>query len=281
MTSGVIQLAACTSPSPKSSPASSLSFPRLKRSPWAARKPHGSSDPASDIDLYVYTRAEIPLPERQQIVERSGGASRADLGLTYWGPGDEWFDKATGIELDVVYFDAAWMESQLQRLLVDCQPSLGYTTCFWHTLRHSQPLYDPHGWFQALQQRSLQDYPEALRRNIINFNLPVLRQIIPSYATQIEKALKRGDLVSLNHRLAGLLASYFDILFAFNRQPHLGEKRLVEKALSSCPCLPQDMPADLELVLQAAATADPFLMTHLTRLLDRLDQLLSVEALNC
>jgi hypothetical protein len=234
----------------------------------------GSADPASDIDLYVNTHAEIPLDERQQLVGRAGGASRADLGLTYWGPGDEWFDQATGIEVDIVYFDTAWMESQIQRVLVDCQPSLGYSTCFWHTLRHSQPLYDPRGWFQALQQHSLQDYPEALRSNIITFNHPVLRQIIPSYATQIEKALKRGDLVSLNHRLAALLASYFDILFAFNRQLHPGEKRLVEKALTSCPRLPQDMTADLAVVLQAAATADPALMTHLARLLDRLDWLI-------
>lgn len=235
----------------------------------------GSSDTASDIDLYIYTRAEIPLTERQGIVERSGGASRADLGLAYWGPGDEWFDRATGIEVDIVYFDAAWMESQLQRVLADCQPSLGYSTCFWYTLRHSQPLYDPHGWFQALQRLSNQDYPEALRRNIIAFNHPVLRQIIPSYTTQIEKALNRGDLVSLNHRLAALLASYFDILFAFNRQLHPGEKRLVEKALASCPYLPQELLADLDLVLQTAAAADLNLMTHLTHLLDRLDELIA------
>jgi hypothetical protein len=237
----------------------------------------GATDSASDIDLYVYTQAEIPVSERQKIVERAGGASRADIGLAYWGPGDEWFNQATGIEVDIVYFDVAWMESQLQRVLVDCQPSLGYTTCFWHTLRHSQPLYDPQRWFQELQTRATQDYPDALRFNIVHFNHPVLRQIIPSYTSQIEKALKRRDLVSLNHRLAALLASYFDILFALNRQLHPGEKRLVQQALAVCQRLPQDLEIDLEQVLQAAGSGDRGLLDSLRHLLDHLDQLLIQE----
>ena len=59
-------------------------------------------DAASDIDLYVYTRAEIPLSARQQIMEQAGGASRASMGLNFWGPGDEWFDAHSGIEVDIV-----------------------------------------------------------------------------------------------------------------------------------------------------------------------------------
>ena len=60
-------------------------------------------DAASDIDLYVYTRADISLTARQQIMEQAGGASRASMGLNFWGPGDEWFDAHTGIEVDIVY----------------------------------------------------------------------------------------------------------------------------------------------------------------------------------
>ena len=35
----------------------------------------GEPDNLSDIDLYVYTRGEIPLVTRQAIVDGSGGAS--------------------------------------------------------------------------------------------------------------------------------------------------------------------------------------------------------------
>ncbi len=198
-------------------------------------------DEVSDIDLYVYTRADIPLATRQAIVDQSGGASRASLGLTYWGPGDEWYDAATGIEVDLVYFDAGWMQTQLERVIDGHIPSLGYTTCFWHTVRNSQVLSDPHGWFGNLQDKARAPYPPALRQNIIAFNHPVLRAVIPSYFHQIEKAVRRGDLVSINHRLAALLASYFDIIFAFNFVLHPGEKRLVNLALAGCPSLPVKM----------------------------------------
>jgi hypothetical protein len=61
-----------------------------------------SPDATSDIDLYVYTRGDIPLAARQSIVDQSGSASQANLGLTFWGPGDEWFNLDTGIEVDLV-----------------------------------------------------------------------------------------------------------------------------------------------------------------------------------
>lgn len=230
-------------------------------------------DAASDIDLYVLTRAEIPLAARAAIVERAGGASRADLGLTYWGPGDEWFDAATGIEVDIVYFDFDWLAAELRRLLHDYRPSLGYTTCYWHTVLSARPLHDPAGQLAALRAEVDVPYPEALRRNIIAHNRPVLRDIIPAYAVQIEKAVKRGDWVSANHRLAALLASYFDILFAFNRVPHPGEKWLVAKAEALCARRPVAMAVDLAEVLAAAATPD--LDTHLDRLLDRLEGMLA------
>jgi len=234
----------------------------------------GSTDPASDIDLYVYTHSEIPLAERRAIIERSGGASRADLDMTYWGSGDEWINAPSGIEVDSMYFETAWMEEQIAHVVEKHRASLGYTTCFWYTVRNSIIYADPQGWFAALQQRCQIEYPEALRQNIVAFNYPVLRSIIPAFGNQIEKAVKRGDLVSINHRTAALLASYFDILFAVNRQLHPGEKRLVEFARKNCPVLPANMEKDLAsiLLLTAADIAD--LPTRLGRLLDHLDQML-------
>ncbi|MBL8057446.1 MAG: DUF4037 domain-containing protein [Anaerolineales bacterium] len=239
----------------------------------------GAADPASDIDLYVYTRGEIPPAERRAIVEAAGGASRASLDLRYWGPGDEWLHAPTGIEIDLVYFEAEWMAAQLTRVIDEHQASLGYTTCFWHTVRQSVPLADPAGWFADLQRRAAAEYPEPLRRNIVALNHPVLRAIIPSYAGQLEKAVQRRDLVSVNHRLAALLASYFDILFAVNRQLHPGEKRLAAQVLERCPRRPARFEADLEAVLRLTERDLPELPGRLAGLLDRLDDLLRAEGL--
>ncbi len=232
------------------------------------------SDSSSDIDLYVYTKGSIPLATRMEIVNRSGGASETSLDLDYWGLGDEWYNQPTGIEVDIIYFDALWMEEQIERVLSQHQASLGYTTCLWYTIHQSSILADPEGWFTSLQAKCQVEYPEPLRQNIIALNHPVLRGIIPSYSNQINKAVKRKDLVSINHRLAALLASYFDILFAINRQLHPGEKRMVEKAATLCNKIPENMQTDLTKVLESATGELHDLPVRLECLLDHLDDLL-------
>lgn len=234
-------------------------------------------DHASDIDLYVYTTGDIPVEQRANVMQHSGGATRADIGLNYWGPGDEWIDAASGIEVDLVYFDAGWIQDQLRRLLEMHQPNLGYTTCFWHTVRSGLLLFDRDGWYASLQALADRPYPDALRQNIIAWNLPVLRGVIPALARQIEKAAQRNDRVSLNHRLAALLASYFDIIFALNRVLHPGEKRLLTWVEKLCPLRPSGMRVDVEALLRAAGENAPDLTLHLDRLLINLEALLEQQ----
>jgi hypothetical protein len=233
-------------------------------------------DLTSDIDLYVYTNALIPLAERTALVQQSG-AGRADLNLQFWDLGDEWFDAETGIEVDVIYWETPWITEMLDRVLVHHAANVGYTTCFWHTLRNTRVLYDPGGWLQRQIMRTQQPYPEALRRAIIAKNYPVLRQVIPGYAHQIEKAVRRGDLVSVNHRVAALLASYFEVIFALNRVLNPGEKRLLSYTLQHCPRIPPEMAAEVTAVLQAAGACDPILLEKVAALLDHLDPLLRDE----
>ena len=59
---------------------------------------------------------------------------------------------------------------------------------------------------------------------IIQRNLPLLGANIHSYEQQIRSAFRRRDRVSLNHRTAAWLASYFDILFAANRRFNPGRE---------------------------------------------------------
>jgi hypothetical protein len=76
--------------------------------------------------------------------------------------------------------------------------------------------------------------------------------------------------VSVNHRLAPWLASYFDILFALNRALHPGEKRLALYVEEECLCKPEHWKEDLD---EALAASDP--LPALDRLSERLAQLRS------
>ena len=251
-------------------------FPQVEAIALAGSLTSGAEpDSVSDIDLCVFTTAVIPLEERAALVERSGGASRADLNLDYWGFGDEWINAATGIEVDVVYWDTRWIEGMLDGVINKCQASLGYSTAFWHTLRTAQVLFDRDSWLARLKQQCDRPYPEDLRRAVITRNLAVLRAVIPSYTYQIEKAVRRGDLVSANHRVAALLASYFDVIFAYNRVLHPGEKRQLEQAARLCPHLPENMAAQVTAVLQAAGQGDARLLAEVNRLVDGLERLVN------
>ena len=55
--------------------------------------------------------------------------------------------------------------------------------------------------------------------------------------------------------MAALLASYFDVLFALNRELHPGEKRLVAAAQAQCERLPAQLAGDVAAVLAASAAA--------------------------
>jgi hypothetical protein len=181
--------------------------------------------------------------------------------------------------VDVVAFDAAWMADQVDRVLVRHEAQLGYSTCFWHTIRGCVALEDREGWLAGLKARAAAPYPDELRAAIVSFNRAAMRGHLPSLAGQVAKAAARGDLVSVNHRLTALLACYFDVVFAVNRVPHPGEKRLVAAARRLCSRLPEGMAADLAELLTTAGTDLDGLPGRIERLLDRLDAVLLAEGL--
>ena len=73
---------------------------------------------------------------------------------------------------------------------------------------------------------------------------------MPAYDAQLVKAVKREDLVSVNHRTAGFLETYFDFLFALNETTHPGEKRLLQLCRERCPLLPEHFEENLERLFQ-------------------------------
>jgi hypothetical protein len=243
----------------------------------------GLSDDQSDLDLYVYADAPIPVEIRRGIAHEFAGEHPASIAIDkpFWGPEDAWIDSGSGLGVDLIYWSPEWIEEQVDRVLVRHQAGMGYTTSFWYTIRHSQPAYDRNGWLVRLKQRADQPYPEPLRRAIVRLNYPVLHQIESSYRHQIALAILRHDRISLNHRITALLASYFDILFAINRTPHPGEKRLIAQANRLCPALPDRMEEQLDALL--CSVADPWdrnaALAHIDALLDALDDLLDAEGL--
>ncbi len=249
-------------------------FPQVQAVALGGSIASGKGESGSDIDVYVFTTGDIPISERTKIVALRG-ASQASLDLRFWDPGDEWIDLPSGIEVDIIYWSPQWIEEMLDNVIRKHQASMGYSTCFWHTIKQAVPLFDREGWFTTVQTKTQTPFPEPLKKEIIEKNLAVLHQVIPSYFNQIKKALQRADSVSINHRIAAFFASYFDIIFAFNGVLHPGEKRLLDFAQMECAVLPVDMVEDVQNVLLSSGNMDPQLIPHLETLLNHLDQMLS------
>jgi hypothetical protein len=131
----------------------------------------------------------------------------------------------------------------------------------------------------ALQKGADQAYPEPLKRAVVAKNHPILSRNVSSYMYQIRRAVELGDLVSVNHRMAALLASYFDILFAVNEMPHPGEKRLVGIASAACQKVPQGMRQGIDGLIGALSRADRDVIQKAEALVEGLDSLLIAEGL--
>lgn len=233
----------------------------------------GSTDEHTDIDLYIFTHTTIPLVERTSIVN-SFGASQRDMNLTFWDLGDQWIDKNTGTEIDLIYWDTQWISDEINKVVVKHMASMGYTTCFWRTLKECVILFDRAGWLHELKAKCEKPYPDELLQAIVNKNHPVLRQVIPSYYHQVKKAVEREDLISLNHRVAAYLASYFDILFAMNRVLHPGEKKMLPFAQHNCQLIPKDIEIKINTLFREAGSGSPALLVTLDTLTDDLEALL-------
>lgn len=96
-----------------------------------------------------------------------------------------------------------------------------------HNVLTSKVIYDKNNIIEEYRKK-YNYYPNELKKNIILQNIKLIDDKMPSLSYQIKKAIKRNDIISINHRIAEYLAIYFDILFAINERFHPGEKRLLE-----------------------------------------------------
>lgn len=193
-------------------------------------------DQNSDYDVYIYLNSPIDEAIRQNILTKY--CSYMEIGNQFWELEDDCILN-NGIQIELIYRSLESFEQELNSTVFQHQAQNAYTTCMWHNLLHSKILYDPNGRYTSLQKAYQIPYPQELKKHIIERQLLLLEQSMPAFSHQIEKAIKRQDLLSMNHRTSEFFASYFDLLFALNEQTHPGEKRMIDYAKTNCALLPK------------------------------------------
>ena len=153
-----------------------------------------------------------------------------------------------GVDLDIIYRRLEDFAAGIRWVVQEGNASNGYTTCMWHNLKTCRILYDGTGRLTVLKKDFDVEYPRELKRNIVQRNMKLMNGVLPSYDMQIKKARQRRDLVSINHRTAAFLESYFDVIFALNEMSaSRQEKRLIRlcmgSVLSCLPCFEENLEA--------------------------------------
>lgn len=228
-------------------------------------------DEKSDYDIYLYCTAPVSETVRREILLKY--CSYMEIGNHFW----EYEDNCTlknGIDMDILYRDLDSFTADVADVVEGCHGRNGYTTCMWHNLRTCKILYDENGRLAAAKQRFDVPYPAGLRQNIIDRNWKLLRSAMPAYEVQIQKAVKRGDLVSVNHRVSAFLESYFDLLFALNAQTHPGEKRLMTLCRETCPLLPEGFEENLNALFSHMFASPGQTAADVGRILDALAKII-------
>jgi predicted nucleotidyltransferase len=244
----------------------------------AGSRATGAADMDSDYDLYVYTNHPIEVGKREEIAK--GIFKRVELNNQFWETEDDGMLEDGSIPVDIIYRDLKWVAETIGDKIFRFRADTGYTTCIWGDFISSIILFERDGALSSLQNRFRIPYPVELKMNIIRKNLPLLKWHLPSYYFQVEKALKRNDAISVNHRLAAFFASYFDTLFAINEIPHPGEKKLMEFAGKHCRLLPNNYVGDIQAILANSVGSAVDLLYHMDRLITNLEDLIQKEKIS-
>ena len=228
-------------------------------------------DETSDYDVYLYCTGPIAEETRQELLGQY--CSYMELGNHFW----ELEDNCTlqnGIDIDILYRNIDDFTVQVASVVESCQAYNGYTTCMWHNLRICRIIYDQNGRLAAAKKRFDIPYPAKLKEQIITRNLKLLHGTLPAYDGQIRKAAARNGTVSICHRTAAFMESYFDILWALNEQTHPGEKRLIPLTQERCAILPAHFEENIQLLYSHLFTHPHRIPEDLERIVEELSNIL-------
>lgn len=199
-------------------------------------------DEKSDYDIYLYCTEPIDEKVRYDIYKDT--TKIMEIKNHYWEEEDN-IVMLDGIFADIIYRNLDDFINEIKSVVAECIPHNSYTTCMWHNLLNSKVIFDRTGRYTNYQKEFNIPYPEKLSKNIIERSHNLLNKALPNYYDQILKAIKRNDLVSINHRVSEFLASYFDLIFALNKRTHPGEKRLIKYVTTTCSILPNNFEENL------------------------------------
>jgi len=188
----------------------------------------GVHDKDSDFDYYVYLKKPFDESRRRSIIDKY--VQYMEYSNSFWELEDDGILN-NGIDIELIYRSVDDIDKMLENVLVKGNVSNGYTTCFVDNLMKSKVIFDKTGCIADLRNKYTPLLNEDLYKKIIVNNFPLLLDKMPSMFYQVEKAIKRNDNISINHRVTAFIEIYFDILFALNKTTHPGEKRLLEIAL--------------------------------------------------
>lgn len=240
----------------------------------AGSQQSGFIDEFSDYDVYVYLNGEISSEKRKNIIEKY--SSYAEINNQFWETEDDFIIADENKLVEIIYRDFDFVENMVGNVVEKYCASIGYTTCFWSNILDSKILFDRTGKGAEIIKRFTVNYPQELKKNIVNINYPLLKDSIPAYYHQIKKALAREDYISVNHRIGAFLASYFDILFAINEIPHVGEKKLMKVVLKKCKIIPKNFEENINYLTKANWEEEKLIET-LDGLIDEIKVILKLE----
>lgn len=202
----------------------------------------GTNDSKSDYDYYVYVTQELKESERRELLDEF--VSYMEYSNSFWELEDDGTLK-NGIDIEFIYRTVEDMMESMENLLVKGFVSQGYSTCFVDNLLNSKIIFDKNNRIKMMREKYSKLLTAGLYDKIIHSNFPILMDKMPSLYYQIEKAISRNDILSINHRSSAYFDMYFDIVFALNHKTHPGEKRMLETALN-LDITPIGMKQDIE-----------------------------------
>ena len=246
-------------------------FPEVKAIVLGGSRSGNNFDKSSDYDLYIYCTSIPDKDCRKLILDKY--CSYIELNNQFW----EFEDDCTlsdGVDIDIIYRNINDFENNIENVVEKHRAGNGYTTCFWHNLKNSKVLYDPNKEFHKIQERFEVPFPNELKENIISKNFRLLTGNLPSHDKQILKAFNRGDFISVNHRMAAFIESYFDIIFAVNELTHPGEKRMISYAKEHAKILPKDFEENMNVLLNSMGSTLENVENNLKNIIENLKEII-------
>lgn len=230
---------------------------------------NNTHDEFSDYDVYVYLNKPLSEDKRKKLLDPY--VTYMEYSNAFWELEDDGV-LLNGVEIEFIYRDLDFIPDMLDNLFVRKIVGNAYSTCFYDNLIDGKLLYEKNRYISQLLEKYKDAYTNEIADLIIQNNLPLLKDSIPALYHQIAKATKRNDMIAVNHRLSEFFAIYFDILFALNKEPHPGEKRMLEYALK-LNVKPPKLALLIQRVFQNQSTNYDILLQSVEDLIDELIKL--------